>query len=120
MPGDNSYFGTRAEVDEIKNRRNAEIRAWGKEVLAEADRVKFGGEFKEDWDVLVVQEVEEDDSSDDGLRSAPADQEQPGSAGGPAESGNPEAGEGEEGVKEVVEPTPVPKKSTSKGSTAAK
>jgi len=56
----NSYFGTRAEIDEIKKKRNAEIRAWGKNVLVEADRALFGGNYPEDWDFVIEDDAESD------------------------------------------------------------
>ena len=118
MPGDNSYFGTRAEVDAIKNRRNAEIRAWGKQVLEEADRAKFGTDFKSDWDVVVADDDEPINNEDDASLDEPS-----GDQGASAGTDDPDpdpSGEGGSAEEVPVTKPAKAKPATSKGSTADK
>lgn len=52
MRSNNTYFGRRSDLDEITEKRNAEIRAWGQQVLADADALLADQEGWSDWDVL--------------------------------------------------------------------
>lgn len=58
------------DLDEIRDRRNAEIRAWGKQVLLDADKALIaeqGGAIKapSDWDLLDEDDDEETGTDED-------------------------------------------------------
>jgi hypothetical protein len=55
----NEFFGTPQEIEEARAIRRQQVRAWGKAVVEEADRVKFN--TTEDWSkpATVVEEPTE-------------------------------------------------------------
>lgn len=65
-----TYFGDKAELVKIRERRNAEIRAWGKEVLAQADRALIG-DYESDWDIFVDEGADLDESDQALLEQEP-------------------------------------------------
>lgn len=59
------------DLDAIRDKRNAEIRAWGKKQLADADATLLGvptaESFDSDWDVIVDPEPEPEEEVDSDL-----------------------------------------------------
>lgn len=55
-----AYQGTIEELNDARAKRNAEIRAWGKKQLEEADQTLLGVPTElSDWDDLIKKEEEE-------------------------------------------------------------
>lgn len=69
-----SYHGSAEELREIRKQRNEEIRAWGKQVLAEADSVLLGVPTElldvSDWD--QINDLEKDIDTETTQKANPA------------------------------------------------